>query len=216
MNYLGHLLVAPSQGLLTLGNLLGDGFKGRVAGIGPAELQLGVMLHRELDRYTDSHPAVLRAMARLSPERRRVAGALVDMFFDHFLANETNALDEVLAREWALASEHSSLLPEPLRGLPERMLNSRWIGSYRSIEGLGVVLIRMGQRRRFVLPLEGAEEELRLHYEALGEDFRAFFPDVAAFTKEAIPRLRSLQSASLAGFLEDGEGAVALDPPGRV
>jgi acyl carrier protein phosphodiesterase len=216
VNYLGHLLVAPSQGLLTLGNLLGDGFKGRVAGIGPAELQLGVMLHRELDRYTDSHPAVLRAIGRLSPQRRRVAGALVDIFFDHFLANETDGLTEVLAREWALASDHVGHLPEPLRGLPERMLTSRWIGSYRSIEGLALVLVRMGQRRRFVLPLEGAEEELRLHYEALGEDFQAFFPDVVGFTKEAIPRLRDRQWASRAEPPEGGEAEAAWDLPETV
>lgn len=204
MNYLGHLLVLPDQGLVTLGNLLGDFFKGRVAGIDPLDLRLGVALHRELDRYTDQHPVVMRSIARMGPERRRVAGVLVDVFYDHFLAQ---GLDVDSLRGGLL--EHVDQLPEALRTLPGRMVTSGWLGSYSSIDGIGMVLERMEQRRKRIVGLAGAETELRQHYEALAEDVREFYPDVEQFTREAIHRLRS---ASLAEPQVEAAAESAWDP----
>lgn len=204
MNYLGHLLVLPDQGLVTLGNLLGDFFKGRVAGIDPLDLRLGVALHREIDRYTDRHPVVLRSMARLAPERRRVAGVLVDVFYDHFLAQ---GLDVDSLRGGLV--EHVDQLPEALRTLPGRMVTSGWLGSYSNIDRIGMVLERMEQRRKRIVGLAGAETELRQHYDALAEDVREFYPDVVQFTREAIHRLRS---ASLAELPPDAAAESAWDP----
>lgn len=186
MNWLGHLLVLPDAGLVTLGNLLGDFFKGRVEGIEPLELRLGVTLHRELDRFTDQHPAVLRSMARLAPEHRRLSGVLIDVFYDHFLARD---LDVDALRGGLI--EHVDQLPEALRSLPERMITSRWLGSYATIEGVGQVLERMQQRRKRVIGLAGAETELRQHYDALAEDLSEFYPDAERFTKAALHRLQS-------------------------
>lgn len=186
MNYLGHLLVLPDAGLTTLGNLLGDFFKGRVAGIEPAELRIGVALHREIDRFTDCHPVVMRSVARVSPERRRVAGALVDVFYDHFLAQglEVDCLRGKLM-------EHVHGLPEELRELPGKMITGKWLGSYASVEGIGFVLERMERRRKRIVGLVGAESELRQHYEALAEDVAEFFPEVKRFTLEALGHLRA-------------------------
>ncbi|MEO5953244.1 MAG: ACP phosphodiesterase [Chloroflexia bacterium] len=186
MNWLGHLLVLPDQGLVTLGNLLGDFIKGRVDKIEPRDLRIGVALHRELDRYTDDHPAVLRSKALISPQRRRIAGILVDVFYDHFLAQ---GLDVDSFRPGLL--EHAHSLPEALRPLPARMITSSWLGSYSTVEGIGYVLSRMEQRRKRIIGLDGAESELSQHYEALSRDVRDFYPDVARFTKEALHRLRS-------------------------
>lgn len=185
MNYLGHLLLLPDEGLTTLGNLLGDFFKGRVAGIKPVELRIGVALHREIDRFTDRHPVVLRSVSRLSPERRRVAAALVDVFYDHFLAQ---GLDVEQLRGGLM--EHVDDLPEELQALPGRMITGNWLGSYSSVEGIGFVLERMEQRRKRIVGLVGAEAELRQHYEALRQDVAEFFPDAKHFTREALMRLR--------------------------
>ncbi len=186
MNYLGHLLVLPNAGLTTLGNLLGDFFKGRVESIEPEELRVGVALHREIDRFTDSHPVVLRSVARLGPSRRRLGGVLVDVFYDHFLAQ---GLDVEVLREGLV--EHVGGLPEELRHLPERMITGQWLGSYASVEGIGMVLARMEHRRKRIVGLAGAEIELRQHYEGLAEDVAEFYPEVERFTREALRRLQS-------------------------
>lgn len=186
MNYLGHLLVLPDAGLITLGNLLGDFFKGRVEGIEPMELRLGVALHRAIDRFTDSHPVVMRSVARLGTGRRRLGGVLVDVFYDHFLAQ---GVDVEQLRGGLMA--HVEGLPLELQSLPDRMITGRWLGSYSTVEGIGMVLERMEARRKRIVGLTGAEVELRQHYEGLAEDVAEFYPEVERFTKDAILRLQS-------------------------
>ena len=186
MNYLGHLLVLPDEGLTTLGNLLGDFFKGRVDGIEPEALRVGVTLHRELDRFTDSHVVVKRSIARMGAQRRRVAGVLVDVFYDHFLAQGLNV--ELL--RGGLMS-HVEGLPEGLRDLPSKMVTSRWLGSYASVDGIGTVLERMEARRTRVTGLVGAETVLQEQYEELRGDVAEFYPEVILFAREAVERLRS-------------------------
>ena len=198
MNYLGHLLVLPDAGLITLGNLLGDFFKGRVEGIEPMDLRLGVALHREIDRFTDSHPVVMRSVARLGPERRRLGGVLVDVFYDHFLAQ---GVDVEQLRIGLI--DYVGELPEELQSLPGRMITGRWLGSYSTVEGIGMVLERMEARRKRIVGLAGAETELRQHYDALAEDVAEFFPEVERFTKDAILRLRL---ASREELRSGGEG----------
>ena len=198
MNYLGHLLVLPDAGLITLGNLLGDFFKGRVDGIEPIELRLGVALHREIDRFTDTHPVVMRSVARLGPERRRLGGVLVDVFYDHFLAQ---GVDVEQLRSGLL--EHVGGLPLELQGLPDKMITGRWLGSYSTVEGIGMVLERMEARRKRIVGLAGAEVQLRQHYDALAEDVAEFYPEVERFTKDAILRLRLASREEL----RSGEGA---------
>ena len=186
MNYLGHLLVLPDEGLVTLGNLLGDFFKGPARDVSPVELGLGVRLHREIDRYTDQHPAVVRSVERLGPAHRRIAGVLVDVFYDHFLAQDAD-IDALRAA----VEPHVGGLPDALRPIPLRMITGNWMGSYRRVEGIGEVLVRMEQRHKKPLGLAGAEQLLRLHYKQLEDDLAAFYPDVMRFTKEALHRLRS-------------------------
>jgi acyl carrier protein phosphodiesterase len=195
VNYLGHLLVLPNEGLVTLGNLLGDFVKGRLDSIEPAEFRAGVQLHRELDRFTDAHPAVRRSKGRISDSRRRVAGVLVDVFYDHFLAEgpDWQGLFSGLA-------PHVHGLPAPLRDLPGRMVNSRWFGSYSRVEGIAAVLARMDQRRARPLGLSGSESELLAQYLALREDHEEFFPDAVRFARQAIVRLRGETSHPPASY----------------
>jgi len=178
--------VLPDAGLITLGNLLGDFFKGRVEGIEPMELRLGVALHRAIDRFTDSHPVVMRSVARLGTGRRRLGGVLVDVFYDHFLAQ---GVDVEQLRGGLMA--HVEGLPLELQSLPDRMITGRWLGSYSTVEGIGMVLERMEARRKRIVGLTGAEVELRQHYEGLAEDVAEFYPEVERFTKDAILRLQS-------------------------
>lgn len=185
MNYLGHLLVLPDAGEISLGNMLGDFFKGGLEAVHPERLRLGVALHREIDRFTDAHAAVRRSKARLSKERRRIAGVLVDVFYDHFLVHQAD-LDWLGRR----VLPYAQALPEDLQPLPARMLSPGWFGSYRTIDGIGAVLERMEARRRCPLGLAGAEAELAAQYAGLAADVLEFYPEVLGFTQAALRRLQ--------------------------
>lgn len=154
----------------------------------PADLVEGILLHRGIDHFTDTHPIFLSTKAFLSPERRRLAGIVVDVFFDHFLTLKWQSfssqplsvfideIHELLLRriEWAT--------PE-LRTLLPRMRQEKWLHNYQDFEGLKMTFDRISQRRDFLLPLKGAEDDLRQHYKNFEEAFDLFYPEVISFAQ---------------------------------
>jgi acyl carrier protein phosphodiesterase len=205
VNYLGHLLVLPDAGEISLGNMLGDFFKGGLGDVHPERLRLGVALHREIDRFTDAHPAVRRSKSRISNERSRIAGVLVDVFYDHFLIHQAD-----LNRLRQNVLPYVAALPAELQPLPDRVISNSWFGSYRTIEGIGAVLARMEARRRRPLGLAGAEAELATQYAGLAADVVEFYPEVVGFTQAALHRL---QSASQVGLPLDAAAESLSGPP---
>jgi acyl carrier protein phosphodiesterase len=99
MNFLAHALLAGNDPALIVGGVVGDWIKGPLPGPLPPDLARGVALHRAIDSHAETHPAFQRSRNRVAPDRRRYAGILVDIFYDH-----------LLARDWA------SLQPMPLAG----------------------------------------------------------------------------------------------------
>ena len=97
MNFLAHALLAGNDPALIVGGVVGDWIKGPLPGPLPPDLARGVALHRAIDSHAETHPAFQRSRNRVAPDRRRYAGILVDIFYDH-----------LLARDWA------SLQPMPL------------------------------------------------------------------------------------------------------
>ncbi len=183
MNYLAHLYLAGDDGAFLVGNLLGDFVRGRVAGMDfPEPIRDGIRLHRRIDSLTDRHPATARARCRL-PRHRRVAGILVDIAFDHFLARgwsrySSEPLTQFTARSYAVLAAHERWLPPRLRGMLPRMAAEDWLGGYRHPETLPRVVAGVGPRLSRPELLTGGAGEVLAHYQELEADFHELFPDL--------------------------------------
>jgi len=185
MNYLAHLHLGGSRPGQLLGSLYGDFVKGRLQGQFDAEIEAAIQLHRRIDVFTDRHPLVDIALSRFSNTRRRYAGIVLDVFFDHCLARDWGRYAEQPLAQFTsdvyrvLSSERQ--LPERLAKIAPYMVADDWLGSYEDFEVLDQVL--RGISRRLTRPeeLAGAMEELRGLYEPLSEDFRLFYPELQAF-----------------------------------
>lgn len=189
MNWLAHLRLAPAEPLLRLGNLCGDFVRGvDVATLAPA-LQQGIRQHRAVDAFVDRHPIVRRSRARLDAPFRRLAGVLVDVFYDHYLARDWAALGdgrplpEFAADVHALLREHEALLPPRLAAVRPWMEAQGWLAGYAQVDGIDAVLRRMAARLQRPTPLGDGAAQLRVHYDALADDFAAFWPELAAFAR---------------------------------
>jgi len=88
MNFLAHAVLAGDDPALIVGGVVGDWIKGLLPGALPADLAHGVALHRAIDSHAETHPAFQRSRNRVSPARRRYAGILVDIYYDHLLARD--------------------------------------------------------------------------------------------------------------------------------
>ncbi len=188
MNYLAHLHLGGPLPEQLLGSLYGDFVKGRLEGRFSAPLEAGIRLHRQIDAFTDSHPLVLGAIGRFPAERRRYAGIIVDVFFDHCLARHWADYSQQPLADFSrhvyrvLAAEAD--LPGRLAAMAPHMIAEDWLGSYRDFRVIERVL--QGISRRLSKPegLAGAFEEVQALYEPLSEDFRAFYPVVQGFARE--------------------------------
>lgn len=190
MNYLAHLHLGGDQPEQLLGSLYGDFVKGRLEGRFPPEIEAAIRLHRRIDAFTDSHPLTERARGRFPVERRRMAGILLDLFFDHCLAMHwhdyaAEPLSQFTARVYAVLAEQAEL-PVRLAHIAPRMVQQDWLGSYRDFAVLEQVLWGMSRRLSRPQLLDGAMAELESLYQPLQEDFRAFYPELRRFAGVAL------------------------------
>lgn len=189
MNYLAHLhLGGPQPGQL-LGSLYGDFVKGPLAGRFAPEVEAAIRLHRRIDAFTDAHPRVRVAVARFPAERRRYAGILLDLFFDHCLAGcwddyADEPLPQFTARVYQVLAAEAEL-PGRLALIAPRMAEQDWLGSYREFAVLERVLGNLQRRLSRPEGLDGALAELERLYPWLLDDFRAFYPELQAFARAA-------------------------------
>ena len=187
MNYLAHLHLGGHRPGQLLGSLYGDFVKGRLQGQFDPEIETAIQLHRSIDVFTDRHPLVDVALSRFSLTRRRYAGIVLDVFFDHCLARDwTLYADrplELFTSDVYRVLSTQSQLPERLARIAPHMVANDWLGSYREFEVLEQVL--RGISRRLTRPeeLAAAMQELRVLYEPLSEDFRLFYAQLQDFAQ---------------------------------
>ncbi|WP_296256634.1 MULTISPECIES: ACP phosphodiesterase [unclassified Pseudomonas] len=195
MNYLAHLHLGGQTPAQLLGSLYGDFVKGLLPGRFPADIEDAIRLHRRIDVFTDAHPLIKQAVGRFPAERRRYAGIVLDVFFDHCLARDWLLYSQVPLDAFTdkvyrvLAAEPQ--LPERLAMIAPRMAAQDWLGSYADFEVVGTALAGISRRLSRPEGLAGAMQELQGLYRPLSEDFREFYPQLQAFAQAALAAGRS-------------------------
>ncbi|KQB52871.1 ACP phosphodiesterase [Pseudomonas endophytica] len=185
MNYLAHLHLGGQQPEELLGSLYGDFVKGRLQGRFSTAIESAIQLHRSIDVFTDAHPLVNQSLSRFTQTRRRYAGIVLDVFFDHCLARDWSQyaegpLERFTSRFYQLLVAQPQL-PERLADIAPHMAAHDWLGSYRDFEVLERVISGIARRLSRPEELNGAMHDLRALYEPLSEDFNAFYPQLQAF-----------------------------------
>lgn len=198
MNHLAHAFLAGGDDEVLLGGLLGDFWRGAPDPDWPPGLRAGVVLHRKIDVYTDSHPDVAAARALFAPPLRRYAGILLDVYFDHALAanwqrHAREPLDRLSARVDALLQAHRDWLPERLNGFAGYFRRAGLFMAYADRAMIERVLAGIGQRLKRSNPLATAGPELWERDAALGAAFARFFPQLEAHARQLRERAEHAQ-----------------------
>ncbi len=189
LNFLAHALLAGEHPALIVGGVIGDWIKGPLPGSLPDDLAQGVALHRAIDNFADSNSAFRRSRSRVSAGRRRYAGVLVDVFYDHLLARNWRSfhhrpLGEYCASVYGLIKTRLHELPGSSRPALLMMASEDWLQSYSRIEGIADVLARMSRRARRPNPLADGEQEFLADIDGFTGDFHAWLDDMSAFCRQ--------------------------------
>ncbi|RXP52297.1 DUF479 domain-containing protein [Lutibacter sp. HS1-25] len=189
MNFLAHLYLSKNNKNILIGNFIADAVKGKKHNNYPREIQIGILLHREIDNYTDNHPIVKKSMHRLHPRYRHYDGVIIDILYDHFLAKNWNMYSPISLESYAENTYHfltknAADFPEKLQKLLPNMIQYNWLVNYATLEGIERVLGGMNRRTKGISQMNLAIEDLNLHYNEFEEDFTNFFKDLEFFVEE--------------------------------
>ena len=188
MNYLAHLFLSGSDHEVMTGNFIGDHVKGKnYTGFTPGMIR-GIELHREIDRFTDTHPVVDETKARLRPHFHKYAPVISDIFYDHFLAANWNKyasteLSIYTQHAYAVVMNKQAILPAKALHMLSYMAPQNWLLHYASIEGIHKALSGMARRATFNSGMEMASDWLKKDYALYEKEFAAFFPELISHSK---------------------------------
>lgn len=189
MNFLAHAVLAERTPALMVGGVIGDWIKGLLPGCLPTDLAQGVALHRAIDGFVETHPAFRCSRSRISQERRRYAGVLVDIFYDHVLARDwerfhPDRLPMYCQSVYRQIEARLDELPESASFAMRLMAREDWLQSYAELDGIADVLRRMSQRARRPNPLLGGEAEFLVDASGFATDFECLLADARVFVDQ--------------------------------
>jgi acyl carrier protein phosphodiesterase len=190
MNYLAHAYLSFGDAELLTGNMIGDHVKGKLAlEKYPTGIARGIMLHRKIDEYTDTHPATLRAKIWFKPDYGLYASAIMDTLYDHFLANDPKLFQseaELLRfteTTYNQIESKTEWLPETFAGYFLHMREHNWLYGYRTMQGMNRSLNGLARRAKHMPPPENAYKTFVTYYYQLAQCYYELIDDVVKFVK---------------------------------
>ncbi len=186
MNILAHLYLSKGINQLMLGNFIGDFVKGNQHAQYPSEVQQGILLHRNIDTFTDKHPIHKQSRDKFRPKYGLFSGVVIDILYDHFLAKNWNSyskesLQSFSQKAYAYISANENVLPEKLKVITPHMINNDWISLYESISGIERVLRGMASRTSLPDHVTFAICIINKDYDLLENEFKLFFKDLKSY-----------------------------------
>lgn len=194
MNFLAHAYLSFGQEEILVGNLVADFVKGKELDTFSKSIQIGILLHREIDSFTDSHPLVKAGQSYLRPKFRHYSSVITDIFFDYFLAKNWNKysgtpLEEFASHTYSIVEKHLPELPLRFGEMFYWMKAQNWLLNYRELEGIQRTLNGMTRRAKFDSKMNESTASL-LEKEAEFEViFFAFFRDLETFAEAKLSEL---------------------------
>ena len=195
MNFLAHLYLSKENTDLMLGNFLGDFVRGNKYKKFNTTIQKGILLHRQIDTFTDANEIVRKSKRRLHERYGHYDGIIIDLFYDHFLAKNWSdysaiPLDVYAQGFYQLMHTNYDILPEKAQNILPYLEKYNWLYNYQFIDGMKTVLEGMNRRTKMISKMDVAIEDLQEHYSEFENDFTQFFKELITFTDNKLLELK--------------------------
>jgi len=197
MNYLAHIYLSGNNDMVSIGNFVADHIKGNKYAVYPEDVQKGILLHRQIDSFTDNNEIARKSKRRLNEQFGLYKGVIIDIFYDHMLAKNWSVYSDVPLEEYtkdfyALLMKHYEILPAKIKHLSKYMIEEDWLRSYAHKEGIQKVLTGMNRRTGGKSKMNLAIKDLEDHYDDLENDFTLFFDELRDFSNKKLSTINQL------------------------
>jgi len=195
MNYLAHAYLSFNQEEILVGNFFGDFVKGKMMANYPTGIHQGIQLHREIDKFTDTHPLVRAGQTYLRPMFGHYSTVITDIYFDYFLGKNWNiysnqSLESFSQSVYEQVSKYESFFPPRFGDLFYWMKKDDWLYHYSTIEGIQKSLTGLSKRTRFNSKMEEAHLALLEKEGEFELIFFAFFEDLKTFAWQKLAEIQ--------------------------
>lgn len=197
MNYLAHAYLSFGIEDIAVGNLISDFVKGKKKLDYPLTIGHGIDLHRSIDSFTDTHPVTREAKTWFRAAYGLYAGALVDIVYDHFLANDParfptrDSLDAFAQVTYRQLAGRQALFPEHFARMFPYMRQQNWLYGYQFREGIHNSFHGLARRAAHMPDPVPAFHIFETQYEDLKACYYRFFPSLESFARSELQRLGS-------------------------
>lgn len=197
MNFLAHIYLSGNNDKIKIGNFIADSVRGNNYLHYNNHIQKGILLHRHIDTFTDSHAIYRKSKHKLHNKYGHYSGVIMDIVYDHFLAKNWSYYSEIPLEVFAdefynLLRNNFELLPERVQKMLASMISRNWLVSYASISGLEMILFQMDYRTKNRVHMQKAIVEVELFYTELEQEFTAFFEELEISCKEKLNQLNQI------------------------
>lgn len=183
MNYLAHIFLSGTHKKMQFGNFIADAVKGSSYNKYPPKIRDGILLHRAIDSFTDTHPVVKEYIRTMRPHFGRYSGILLDIYFDYMLASRFNKYSTVSLKHYTKGFYFTII--QNIRWLPvvmkrfilHFMLTDR-LCKYETIEGIKNSFEIMVNADKIKISAEEAAEYLTQHEQEILNLFQPFFNEL--------------------------------------
>ncbi len=200
MNYLAHAYLSFGDKNILVGNMISDFVKGNRQYQYAEPIRKGIILHRFIDTFTDTHEATHEAKSVFRNAYRLYSGAMVDVIYDHFLANDPaefagDRLYQFSQETYRSLTGYEELMPTVFRTMFYFMRSQNWLFNYRTRAGTHKALRGVVRRALYMDDAEPAIGILEEHYDFLNACYRQFWESARPRIYEKWEELREMPTS---------------------
>lgn len=191
MNFLAHAVLSFDNEGLLVGNIISDFVKGKSQYNFSDNIRKGIVLHREIDNYTDQHPVNKEAKKIFQKEYGLYSGIFIDISYDYFVANDNNLfpgniLKTFTQETYQTLEANLESLPQKFRSIFPFMKLENWLYNYRYDWGIANSFRGIIHRSKFINDELPAIKLFNENRQLLHQYYNEFFPELKNFTLNEI------------------------------
>ena len=189
MNFLAHIYLSGDSDEILIGNFIGDYVKGNSYKDYQPMISKGIMLHRNIDSFTDHHQITKESKEVIREKYGLYSGIVIDIFYDHFLANNWSRFSDQKLSQYIhdrhdVLCQYFNVFPAGVKKFFPYFVKSNWLEAYANFDGLESVLRRMAYHTTLPDHSEYAIKQLKAHYDDLDNGFIKFFQEITDYVKK--------------------------------